>query len=141
MNSGMPLTITTSGDLAEVGTSNQRGNATGIATEKLNPRSNNLLGFLTTAYAVPAVGTFGNLGRNTQRGFGINNWDLGINKNFAIHQIGEAGRLQIRAEFFNIANHTQFSGIGTVVNQPATFGVVNSTLAPRILQLAGKLYF
>ena len=66
---------------------------------------------------------------------------MGINKNFAIPQIGEAGRLQIRAEFFNIWNHTQFSGIGLVVNQPATFGIVNSALNPRILQLAAKLYF
>ena len=100
-----------------------------------------LKGFNTAAYAVPAIGTFGNLARNTQRGFGINDWDMGINKNFAIPQIGEAGRLQIRAEFFNIWNHTQFNGIGTAVNQPATFGIVNSALPPRVLQLAGKLYF
>ncbi len=139
--SGMPLSITTSGDIAEVGTSNQRGNATGLPTEMLNPRTNNLLGFSTAAYTTPAKGAFGNLGRNTQRGFGINEWDTGVNKNFAIPQIGEAGRLQIRAEFFNIWNHTQFSGISTVVNQPATFGIVNSTLPPRILQLAGKIYF
>ena len=141
MISGFPMTITTSGDIAEVGTGSQRGNATGIATSRLDPRTNGLKGFNTAAYAVPATGTFGNLGRNTQRGFGINDWDMGINKNFAIPQIGEAGRLQIRAEFFNIWNHTQFSGIGLVVNQPATFGIVNSALNPRILQLAAKLYF
>ncbi len=141
IQSGMPLTITSTGDIAQVGTANQRGNATGIPTGMLNPRTNNLLGFITTAYTTPAAGSFGNLGRNTQRGFGINEWDLGVNKNFAIRQIGEAGRLQIRAEFFNIWNHTQFTGIGTVVNQPATFGIVNSALPPRILQLAGKLYF
>ena len=141
IESGMPLNITTSGDIAEVGTSNQRGNATGIPTGMLNPRTNGLLGFVTAAYSTPVVGTFGNLGRNTQRGFGINEWDIGADKNFAIRQLGEAGRLQIRAEFFNVVNHTQFNGIGTVVNQPATFGIVNSTLPPRILQLAGKLYF
>jgi len=139
--SGTPLTITTSGDIAEVGTGNQRGNATGIPASKLDPRTNGLKGFNTAAYAVPATGLFGNLGRNTQRGFGLNDWDMGINKNFAVPQIGEAGRLQIRAEFFNIWNHTQFSGIGTQVNQPATFGIVSTTLTPRILQLAAKLYF
>lgn len=141
MISGVPLTITTSGDIAEVGTGNQRGNATGIATSKLDPRTNGLKGFNTAAYSVPVVGRFGNLGRNTQRGFGVNDWDLGINKNFGIPRIGEAGRLQVRAEFFNVWNHTQFSGIGTVVNQPATFGIVNSALSPRTLQLAMKLYF
>jgi hypothetical protein len=135
------LTITTTGDIAEVGTGGQRGNSTGIAPSKLDPRSNGLKGFDTAAYAVPVTGTFGNLSRNVQRGFGINNWDMGINKNFAIPYIGEGGRLQIRAEFFNIWNHTQFSGVGTAVNQPSTFGIVNSTLSARILQLAAKLYF
>jgi hypothetical protein len=141
MISGLPLTIGTTGDIAGVGTGNQRGNATGVKPRKLDPRSNGLLGFDTTAYSVPAIGTFGNLARNTQRGFGLNNWDMGINKNFAISRIGEAGRLQIRAEFFNIWNHTQFSGVGTSVNQPASFGIVTSTLPPRVLQLAAKLYF
>jgi len=141
MISGLPLTIGTTGDIAGVGTGNQRGNATGVKPRKLDPRSNGLLGFDTSAYAVPAIGTFGNLSRNTQRGFGLNNWDMGINKNFAISRIGEAGRLQIRAEFFNIWNHTQFSGVGTSVNQPASFGIVTSTLPPRVLQLAAKLYF
>ena len=99
------------------------------------------MGFDRAAYSTPARGTFGNLGRNTQRGFGINNWDLGVNKNFAISALGEASRLQIRAEFFNVFNHTQFRGIGTTQNVPVTFGIVNSTYDPRILQLAGKLYF
>ena len=124
-----------------MGTGGQRGNATGIKPQKLDPRTNGLVGFNRAAYAVPPTGTFGTLARNTQRGFGLNNWDLGINKNFAIPKIGEAGRLQIRAEFFNVWNHTQFSAIGTAVNQPASFGIVTSTLNPRILQLAGKLYF
>jgi len=141
MISGFPLTITTSGDIAEVGTGNQRGDATGIRVSKLDPRTNGLKGFNTAAYAVPVTGRFGNLGRNTQRGFGINDWDLGINKNFGVPLIGEAGRLQVRAEFFNFWNHTQFNGIGTVVNQPATFGIVNSALSPRTLQLAVKLYY
>jgi hypothetical protein len=141
MISGFPLTITTSGDTAEVGTGVQRGNSTGIAPSKLNPRTNGLKGFNTAAYSVPATGSFGNLSRNTQRGFGINNWDMGINKNFAVPSFGEQGRLQIRAEFFNIWNHTQFTTVGTVVNQPATFGIVNAAGNPRILQLAGKLYW
>ncbi len=139
--SGFPLTITTTGDIANVGTSPQRGNATGVKPEKLDPRTNNLLGLNPAAYSVPATGTFGNLSRNTQRGFGINNWDMGINKNFAIRPLRESGRLQIRAEFFNIFNHTQFNGISLSVNQPATFGIVNSALPPRVLQLAGKLYW
>jgi hypothetical protein len=139
--SGMPLNITTANDIARVGTGGQRPNATGVPERRLDPRTNGLVGFDRAAFGTPATGTFGNLGRNTQRGFGINQWDVGVSKNFAIRALGEASRLQIRAEFFNFFNHTQFSGIGTVQNVPATFGIVNSTLDPRILQLAAKLYW
>jgi len=139
--SGMPLTIVTTNDIANVGTGGQRANATSVTPAKLDPRTNGLLGFVREAYSTPARGTFGSLSRNTQRGFGINNWDLGVNKNFPIGFLGEASRLQFRAEFFNVFNHTQFRGIGTTQNNPSTFGIVNSTYDPRILQLAAKLYF
>ena len=139
--SGMPMTIVTANDIARVGTGGQRPNATGIPERKLDPRTNGLVGFDRAAFSTPAIGTFGNLGRNTQRGFGINQWDLGVNKNFPIRKLGEASRLQIRAEFFNVFNHTEFAGIGTTQNVPSSFGIVNSTLDPRILQLAAKLYW
>jgi hypothetical protein len=137
----MPLTITTTNDIANVGTGGQRASATSVKPSKLDPRTNGLVGFVREAYTTPARGSFGNLARNTQRGFGINNWDLGVNKNFPIRPLGESSRLQFRAEFFNVFNHTQFLGIGTVQNSPSTFGIVNSTYDPRILQLAAKLYF
>ncbi|MDQ2899263.1 MAG: TonB-dependent receptor, partial [Acidobacteriota bacterium] len=139
--SGMPLNITTANDLANVGTSGQRPNATGVPQRRLDPRTNGLLAFATNPYATPAKGTFGNLGRNTLRGFGINDWDVGIHKNFAIPRFGEQSRLQVRGEFFNFFNHTQFLGVATTQNVSSTFGIVNSTLDPRILQIAAKLYF
>jgi hypothetical protein len=139
--SGMPLTIVTVTDIALVSTGGQRANATGVAPQKLDPRTNNLLGFDRSAYAIPARGTFGNLARTTQPGFGTNNWDVGFNKNFAMPFMGESGRLQFRAEWFNFFNHTQFSGIGTAADVPATFARVNSARDPRILQLAARLYW
>lgn len=139
--SGMPMTIGTSGDIANVGTGGQRANATGLPAKKLDPRTNNLRGFDTAAYSIPAKGTFGNLGNNTQPGFGINNWDVSFNKNFLVPPLGEASRLQIRVEFFNFFNHTQFRGIGTTATVASTFGIVNSTYDPRIMQLAAKLYW
>lgn len=54
--------------------------------------------------------------------------------------MGESSRLQIRAEFFNLFNHTQFNNPVATVNV-STFGLVNSTRDPRILQLGGKLYW
>ena len=53
----------------------------------------------------------------------------------------KAARLQIRAEWFNFFNHTQFNNPSATVNVTSNFGLVNSTRDPRILQLAGKLYW
>lgn len=138
--SGMNFTIVAANDPANVLAGEERANATGVAIQKLDPRTNNLLGFVTAAYATPARGTFGNLGRNTQRGFGINNWDVSFSKNFQVSKLGEGSRIQIRAEFFNIANHTQFNNPVATVNI-STFGLVNSTRDPRILQIGGKFYW
>jgi hypothetical protein len=138
--SGMNFTIVAAGDPANVLAGEERANATGVPIERLDPRTNNLLGFVTAAYSTPLKGTFGNLGRNTQHGFGVNNWDMSFSKNFGISKLGEASRIQIRAEFFNLFNHTQFNNPAATVNT-STFGLVNSTRDPRILQLGGKLYW
>jgi hypothetical protein len=137
----MPYTISTAGDIANVGTGSQRANATGIAPGKLNPRTNNLLGLNPAAYSIPAKFTFGNLAQNTQPGFGINNWDFSAIKNFAIPKLGEASRLQIRFEFFNFFNHTQFINPSATITTPATFGIVTGANPPRIGQIAAKLYW
>jgi len=139
--SGMPYTIVTSTDIANVGTGSQRANATGLPARKLDPRTNGLRGLDPAAYAVPAKGSFGNISRNTQPGFGINNWDFSAIKNFPIRWLGEASRLQVRAEWFNFFNHTQFLNPNAVADTPAVFGLVTGTLDPRILQVAAKLYW
>ena len=54
----------------------------------------------------PAVGTFGNMGRNIFRDFGFRNADFSANKNF---RFGERLNMQFRAEFFNIFNHPNFA--------------------------------
>lgn len=54
----------------------------------------------------PAVGTFGNLGRNVFRDTGFRNLDLSIAKNF---RLKERLTAQFRAEFFNVLNHPNFA--------------------------------
>jgi hypothetical protein len=138
MRSGAPFSIATAGDLARVGSGAQRANATGVPAAKLNPRTNGLIGLDRAAYSTPPIGSFGNAGRNTQPGFGVNQWDVSLAKNFPISPLGEAGKLQLRFEFFNFFNHTQFfNPIATQNN--ATFGRVTAAADPRILQIAGRL--
>jgi hypothetical protein len=60
----------------------------------------------TSLMLPPAVGTFGNMGRNTFRDFGFRNVDFSTTKNF---HFGERLNMQFRAEFFNIFNHPNFA--------------------------------
>lgn len=50
----------------------------------------------------------GNLGRNTERGPGLKNWDVNIIKNF---RIAERVRLEFRTEFFNIWNTPMYGKV------------------------------
>ena len=108
----------------------------------------NNLWFNPSAFSAPALGTQGNAGRNLLRGPGINNFDFAIMKN--IRLVGESKYIQLRFEFFNLFNHTQFdpNGITTDLNSSA-FGTetaaYNGSTAgapgPRLIQLAAKIYF
>ncbi|HEX7894106.1 MAG TPA: hypothetical protein VF447_07940 [Terriglobales bacterium] len=80
---------------------------------------------------------FGNLHQFGLRGPGRDNWNLSIFKNFAV---GERTRFELRAEAFNIWNHTQFRNVDTNVNS-ATAGQVTSAFDPREFQLGAKLVF
>lgn len=62
----------------------------------------------STVLTPPADGTFGNMGRNIFRGPDFTNWDFSVSKST---RLGEHVTLQLRAEFFNILNHPNFSGI------------------------------
>jgi len=54
---------------------------------------------------VTAANPIGNAGRNILRADGINNVDLGINKNL---KLADENRLQFRAEFYNLLNSRDF---------------------------------
>lgn len=81
--------------------------------------------------------TFGTLGRNTLRGPGINNWDLGITKRT---KLTERTSVEFRAEFFNAWNHAQFLNPDTNGGS-GTFGQISQTRGPRLIQFALKLYY
>jgi hypothetical protein len=93
--------------------------------------------FNTAAFAQPAPGFFGTVGRNTLRGPGINNLDFALFKNF---DLVRGSRLQFRFESFNAFNHAQFNA--PVVNVADTrFGRILSARPGRINQLGVKLLF
>jgi hypothetical protein len=92
--------------------------------------------FDTTPFST-AIGHFGNAGVGNILGPGMERVDLGLMKNF---RFTESVNLQLRAESFNVLNHTNFAGVDAGL-QDGTFGQVTSTHEPRIMQFSGKFYF
>jgi hypothetical protein len=89
------------------------------------------------AFVPNAIGTYGVLGRNNYIGPGFANLDLGVMKNFSLH---ERLKAQFRFETFNALNHTNFSNPTTAQNS-ANFMKITSANDPRILQLALRFAF
>lgn len=94
----------------------------------------------TSLFALPAVGTFGNVGKGAFRGPGTTNLDTGLIKNFYPMQSHESFRVQLRGEFFNVLNHSQFMD-PEINRNSGNFGGIRSAYDPRIIQLAVKLFF
>ena len=102
-----------------------------------NIRNNGMLWFDTTCFQTPQAGFFGNSGPTAINGPGINNWDIGLQKTFAIGR--EIPRLQLRAEMFNAWNHAQFDQPNGNAGAGASFGRISAALPPRLVQIGLKL--
>ena len=148
IRSGSFFAVTTSTDVALNGIGNQRLNQilTNVYGDKtpgnyLNP----------AAFALPAAGTLGNMsGANIQ---GPGWWTLNVALTRTV-RVGEAKRLEFRAEAFNLTNSTRLPNPTTNFSVN-TFGQINaaslgsagfsSTVSgvsdPRILQFAVKYLF
>lgn len=113
-------------------------NITGSVTYG-NLRSSGHMWFDPSVFAAEAPGTIGNIVRNSLRSPGINNWDMGLYKDT---KITEGTSLQLRIEFYNLFNHTQFNpgGIDNGFGD-SSFGEEFSSAAPRDIQLAAKFIF
>jgi hypothetical protein len=102
--------------------------------------------FNTAAFRAPAVGTAGNASRYVVRGPGLNNWDMSLYKNIPLYR--ERVKLQLRGEFYNAFNHTQFTNWNTSAtfdaqgNQAnALFGQATAATPARRIQVAMRLAF
>ena len=126
-----------------------------VSLKLLDPRRLNDFGagpahywFDPNSFAPAALGTMGNLGRNTFHGPGLSNTDAVVAKDT---RITERVGLELRFEFFNVFNHTQFLLPDNVAGSGAqqdvqnggggVFGQVRSARDPRIIQLGAKITF
>lgn len=139
--SGWPLTISVFGDTANAGTvvgeNPIRANLTGQPIFGQGTR-NAKTWFNPAAFAAPPAYTYGNVGRNSVYGPGMQTMDLGLVREFAVR---EKAKFETRAEFFNALNHTNLGIPNRFVNT-SSFGAITEAATPgREIQLSARLSF
>lgn len=102
------------------------------------------------AFTIQPSGFLGNMGSDALRGPGYSAADLSVGKNIPMGFLGEAGRLQFRAELFNVLNHANFAlpdrtvfiGKSQTESPLATAGQITSTVGTsRQVQLSLRVEF
>ena len=138
---GYPFTISVFGDTANAGTllgdNPIRANYTGQPVFGPGTRTADRW-FNPDAFTTPPAYTFGNVGRNSVYGPGLQTLDLALQRDF---NLTEKLRLQFRAELFNALNHTNLGTPNRFVNTPQ-FGTITEAATPgREVQLSARISF
>jgi hypothetical protein len=141
-NSGTPFDVGTGKDVAETGNYNY-GNGYGYERANLvgspYPNSKSPAEWINVAaFHVPALGTFGNLGRDSLRSDWNKNLDLSVFRQFPI---AERFRIEFRFEMFNATNTPVWAIPVTSMDAPNFGQVTHTASVPRQLQFGLKLYF
>jgi hypothetical protein len=145
---GLPVTLYNNTDSSLLGSMPNGINNNGVDTPRYtpgklalnrNPRGNSEA-FNTALFSVPTLGTLGNAPRRFFYGPGLENFDVSLQKELALH---EGRSLQFRVEAFNVFNHAQFFGAAAVNGNisSAGFGQIVNAMPPRQVQLAAKFAF
>jgi len=141
--SGFPFTAFAEDDNSFSAMGNDRPDITvaNISQTKLNTGRSHaaqINEWFNTADFVPnAIGTYGNIGKNSLRGPGLFTTDLALLKN---GKIDERVSYEFRAEFYNAFNNVNL-GTPDAGLQDSDFGQISSAGDPRILQMALKIKF
>ncbi len=148
---GFPYSITATDVGGVLGTFFQRANQTSGCDIHQN-LTKRLQRINFGCFTQPALGVYGNSGRNWLRQPGINNWDMGLGKTF---HIAENAQFKLAADFFNAFNHHQYnvntggligtgSGGGSSISNSitsTTAGQITAAAPSRIVQVSGKFIF
>jgi len=147
---GVPVRISESDDRDLLGNTNS--SPFGVGTDEPNYTPGQILNdtnprdgrtyFNTSLFSLEPLGGQGTSARRFFHGPGINNWNIALLKDIRVR---ESKTVELRGELFNAFNHAQFYGSsalnGNFSAGPGAFGMVTSAGAPRIAQVAAKLYF
>ena len=144
--SGQPFTVYTSasypsGDFNADGYDYDVPNVPSFGSNKSTSRSDFLKGvFAVSDFPIPALGTEGNLHRNTYNGPGLANVNLAAERFFRLPFLGEQGGIQIRGEFLNLFNRVNLvNPVSDMSN--GEFGKSTDQNLPRNIQVLGRIRF
>jgi hypothetical protein len=139
---GLPVSLSENDDNSLIGVTSAPVDvpdfAGGHVLADTNPRDGKPY-FNTSLFSNELLGQFGTSRRRFFHGPGINNFDIALLKTT---KLTESKELQVRVEAFNAFNHAQFQNppsFGEI--NSSQFGLVTTTLDPRIMQIAMKLIF
>jgi hypothetical protein len=133
---GFPFSPLTGTDASLSGVGLDRPNVVSGANRYVRNKKT-LLWINPSAYVINPPATFGTAGMNSILGPHYFDSDVNLTKQFAIH---EQINLQLRFEFFNVLNHTNFQAPVNTFSSSA-FGVIQASNPARIMQIAAKLNF
>jgi hypothetical protein len=146
---GLPLNVTVSRKASDV----PDGNTLSAERPNLVPGVPLYLDYGSTgrwlnpaAFAAPAVGTWGNLGRNVLRAPGIFQIDTSLTKQT---RLSERLGLQFGIQIFNVMNHPQLGAPGANFSSASNFGRITAPIntspvgagTPRQMQFLMRLSF
>lgn len=142
---GQPYTVNSAIDVNHDGNLTDRLNTTAGIIRSGNGHVQLQLDPGTNRVSLLAPDGFdGAIGRNTFRAPGMFTCDLAITKpllSFHNHKFGENQTLLLRAEIFNVFNHTNFGIPVRILEAPGFGSSVNTTSPPRTIQLSLKFLF
>ena len=133
MSSGLPLSLATQGNNANVDEPNRPDVVGDWHID--NPAREKW--FNTAAFKAPAAFTFGNSGRNTLRSQWVHRFDMSAFRKFPINERIYA---EFRAEAYNVFNTVTYNAATADVAN-INFGRVLSAMAARSMQLSARIHF
>jgi hypothetical protein len=141
LQSGFPIRLTSTSDQELMSSLDLEapGEPNQIAPfRRLEPQQAGGYYFDPSSFAEAPLGQIGNARRTICCGPGTANLDFAIHKVVALR---EGMNLELRAEVFNVFNHTQFFSPDGNITNGASFGQVRRAQDPRLIQLAMRFTF
>jgi hypothetical protein len=137
LDSGGVFNASAGGDIANVGGGAQRAKQLGNPYSGIGFHQSHKQWINPASFGVPAPFTFGNESRNNLVGPPYKDVDFNAFKNVPLTS---RATLQVRAEFFNLFNHTNY-GIPVSNVQSTSFGQILGANPAREIQVAAKVLF